>query len=85
MDAVMLALVLGGYGDHMDGDGWGWMWIPGFMFMLVIAIAAVAAVLVLARGNQPDRGPGPREILAERYARGEMSTEEYHERLEGLR
>jgi len=85
MDAAMLALVLGDYGDHMDGDGWAWMWIPGLVFMLVVAIVAVAAVVVLARGNQPDRGSGPREILAERYARGEMSTEEYHERLKGLR
>jgi putative membrane protein len=85
MDVAMLALVLGDYGGHMDGDGWGWMWIPGLVFMLVFAIAAVAAVGVLARGNQADRGPGPREILAERYARGELSTEDYHERLEGLR
>jgi putative membrane protein len=80
-----LALVFGGYGGHMSRDDWGWMWIPGLLFMLVIAVAAVAAVVVLARGSQPDRGPGPREILAERYARGELSTEEYHERLEGLR
>jgi len=81
----MLAPVLGGYGNHMGGDGWGWMWIPGLVFMLVVAIAAVAAVVVFARSNQPDRGSGPREILSERYAKGELSTEEYHERLEGLR
>jgi putative membrane protein len=85
MNVMTLALVLGGYGHHMDGGGWGWMWIPGLVLMLVVALAAVAAVVVLARGNQPDRGRGPREILAERYARGELSTEEYHERLEGLR
>lgn len=85
MDASTLALVIGGYGNHMGWDGWGWMWIPGLVFMLVLAAAAVAAVMALARGNRPDRGPGPREVLADRYARGELSTEEYHERLEGLR
>jgi putative membrane protein len=85
MDTTMLALVLADYVGHMNGDGWGWMWIPGLVFMLVVAIAAVAAVVMLARGNQPGRGPGPREILAERYARGELSTEDYHERLDELR
>jgi putative membrane protein len=85
MDAAMYALVLGGYGNHMHGDSWGWMWILGLVFVLVVAFAAVAVVLLLARGSQPHRGHGAREILAERYARGELSTEEYHERLEGLR
>lgn len=86
MDVSSVAVVVGGYGHHMDGgDGWGWMWIPGLVFMLVVAIAVVVAAVVLARGNSGGRGPGPREILAERYARGELSTEEYHERLEGLR
>jgi putative membrane protein len=85
MDAPTLALVIGGYGHQMDGYAWGWMWIMGLVFMLVVAMAAVAAVVVLARGHQPERGPGPQDILAERYARGELSTEEYHERLDGLR
>jgi uncharacterized membrane protein len=41
-------------------------------------VAAVAPVL--ADGS--DRAS---EILAERYARGELSTEEYRERLEALK
>jgi hypothetical protein len=37
--------------------------------------------------QQPTRDPADRarEILAERYARGELTTEEYRERLEHLR
>jgi putative membrane protein len=37
--------------------------------------------------RSPRRRPAtsPEEILAERYARGEISTEEYHERLAVLR
>lgn len=84
----MTAFVFAAQRYHMHDDGWGWMWIPGLLFMLLAAAAVVAAVVLLARGTgRPGQEPGrgAREILAERYARGELSTEEYHERLDGLR
>lgn len=86
MTQAITAFVFAHNGNHMN-DGWGWMWIPGLIFMLLVVAAIVAAVVVLARGTRPDEGTGrgAREILAERYARGELSTEEYHERLDGLR
>ncbi|MFF4947889.1 SHOCT domain-containing protein [Streptomyces chattanoogensis] len=37
------------------------------------------------RGPTPDRQPGAEQILAERYARGEIEDEEYRRRLATLR
>ncbi|MGQ1839706.1 SHOCT domain-containing protein [Kocuria turfanensis] len=81
-----------------DGMGWGmgWMWI--FWLLLIVGTVVLVFVLVkLLTGNSgggtrqdgpaPPTGPRPRrslEILEERYARGEISTEEYRDRLRTL-
>ena len=76
------------YWHHMDGWGGGWMWLWGTVMMLVFVAAIAIAVWAVIRGTQP-RSPaaGDRagDILAERYARGELTTEEYRERLDSLR
>lgn len=72
--------------DHMGGWGGGWMWLWGLATMVLFVVLIVW--LVRASGGVPSAAPGPerppadraREILAERYARGELSTEEYRER-----
>jgi putative membrane protein len=57
---------------------------------LVIA-GIVILVHYLARSEQPrggppaDREPSPEQMLAERFARGEVDEAEYHRRLETLR
>ncbi len=64
--------------------------------LLIVGLAVLAFVLVRVLGNNSGRSGGAttpqagssrraREILEERYARGEISTEEYRERLETLR
>ena len=77
--------------DWDDGGGW---WFMGFLMMAFwVALIAVVVWLVLHRPGAPGAsGPSAasphgqaRAILAERYARGEISTEEYHERLDALR
>ncbi len=83
----------------MMGNGWGmaWMWV---IWPLVI-LAIVALVVFLVRGTTsrdpghggeaaPPRHPGSgrsraQEILDERYARGEITDEEYRERRRHLR
>jgi putative membrane protein len=56
--------------------------------VLLLWAAAIATVgWVVVRAARPRERPGvdrAREILAERYARGELTTEEYRERLEQL-
>ena len=74
------------------GSGAGWMWL--FWLLLVVGLALVVVVAVrvmgggLARGGGGDAGrrpqPGARQVLDERYARGELGTEEYRERLKVL-
>ena len=72
---------------HMDGWGDGWMWLWGALMMAIVAVAIVLLVRAAARnprGSSPTGEDRARAILAERYARGELTTEEYRERLDHL-
>jgi putative membrane protein len=68
-----------------DWMGWGGMWL-GPLFMLIALVLLVAAVVALVRwmsGNSSGTSPRARtarEILDERYARGEIDREEYQRR-----
>ena len=72
------------------GGGAGWMWV--FWLLLVVGVALIAVVAVRAIGGGVTRRDGgrrpqpnpARRLLDERYARGELSTEEYRERLRVL-
>lgn len=82
MNIAATALVAGQSGnwDH----GWWPVW-PLFWLVLI-----AAAIWFLARRRGSGRGPQDgadraKGILAERFARGEISGEEYRERLEQLR
>ncbi len=69
---------------HMEGWGGGWMWLWGTLMMFSWVVIIAAAVLYLGR-SRDGRGSGrAREILDERYARGELTSDEYHERLNNL-
>jgi putative membrane protein len=68
------------------GGGWAWLWGPIVLLLWVALVATV--VWFVARSARPRQRSGverAREVLAERYARGELTTEEYRERLEQLR
>lgn len=69
--------------SHM-GSGVGWMG-GGVMLLLWIALLASACQLVIRAASSarlvPVRVDRARDLLAERYARGEISTEEYLDRL----
>lgn len=73
------------------GGGWGsmmasmWAW-PGLLLVGLVVLGAVAYGL-LRGGKAGEASPGrvtARDILDERYARGELDEEEYHQRVEGL-
>ncbi|MGH9117922.1 MAG: SHOCT domain-containing protein [Acidimicrobiales bacterium] len=68
-----------------DGN-WGW-----WLFMPVVMVAFWAAVIwvaVTAVRRQPGPAQDPsrdaEQILAERYARGDIDDDEYHRRLDTL-
>lgn len=77
--------------DHMNGWGGGWMWLSGFVMMALFVVLLVWLIRNSAgfggsSGTAPsDPADRAREILAERYARGDLSTEEYRERVSELR
>ena len=75
------------YGHHgMWGGGWGGMLFGLIMMLLVIAAIVAVVVLVvrvLARagsGTAKPSGKTPTDILEERFARGEIDSEEFEER-----
>ncbi|MFI5489083.1 SHOCT domain-containing protein [Micromonospora echinaurantiaca] len=71
--------------------GIGWMWpMGGMMVGWLVLIVALGAVVWLAASRSHPSGAGDslgsaRRILAERYARGEIDTDEYEQRLGALR
>jgi putative membrane protein len=74
-----------------DGMGWEWggMWL-GPLFMLAALAMLVGIVVFLARWLGGDRAAAPeaprtaRDLLDERYARGEIDREEYLRRRQDL-
>lgn len=70
-----------------DWMGWGWggMWLgPLFMIiplaLLIVAIVASVRWMGVGSGNGGGRVRTARDILDERYARGEIDREEYQRR-----
>ncbi|MGH4020800.1 MAG: SHOCT domain-containing protein [Pseudonocardiaceae bacterium] len=76
-----------GWRDAGWGDGAGpWLFGPVLVALWLGIIALV--VWLVVRNVRPRERTGldrAREVLAERYARGELSTEEYQERFGALR
>ena len=65
------------------GEVWDHAWWPLWLLFWLAVLGTIAWVVL--RRSRDSGGDRAREILAERYARGELSTDEYKERLEGLR
>jgi putative membrane protein len=74
--------------DH-DLSAWGWVWMSLSMVVFWGAVIAgiVAAIRYLGAAQDRTSGPAPRtpqDVLAERYARGEIEEDEYQGRLRTL-
>jgi putative membrane protein len=85
------------YGPHLGG--WGWAaGLGSLLFWVIFAVAAAVLIRSFLRGGRPpyppDQGyrtpPGhgpvtPEQILAERFARGEIDEDEFWRRMTTLR
>ena len=76
------------YGHDMGGWGYG-MAIGMFLFWALV-LGGIGALIRVAGGDQRSRYAGPaqpdaREVLAVRYAHGDITEAEYRERLAVLR
>ena len=72
-----------GMGPGMMAGGW---LVAVFFVLLVIAAAAAVVLLARSRSRQALTAalPPPRELLANRFARGEINDDEYYMRLSAL-
>ena len=83
----------GGFGWMMGGGwGWGWMWGMGILVMAlpVIVLVVLLAMLVRPPTPVPSAIPpspylDPASEVRMRYARGEITAEQYRETLDNLR
>jgi putative membrane protein len=76
------------YGNSIGGWGYALMGLGTVISWAVMITAIVLLVRFLARANRstpPTLSVSPEELLAQRYARGEMDDVEYRHRLETLR
>jgi putative membrane protein len=76
----------GHHGWNDGGGGWMLRW-GGLMMLAFVALVGAVVWLIATRTGPQATSPTDRarEVLAERYARGELTTEEYREWLDALR
>lgn len=85
MTGIMLAQMWDD-GDHMGGGGWWWVMGIGWLVFLALIVAVVIFV-VRQSADRGQRGPslGAEDVLADRFARGEIDEDEYRRRRDALR
>jgi putative membrane protein len=65
-------------------SGWAWWWM-GVGMLVFWGLVAWLIVTLVRQGDRSRTGRGAREILDERYARGEIEENEYRRRTELIR
>jgi putative membrane protein len=87
---------LGGAGTVMMDGGAGWWWMGGGSLLFILVIGLVTWVLIRQAHQSPQspqattppvrtRERSAEDVLAERYARGEIDKEQYESRRDVLR
>lgn len=73
----------GGYGGGMADHGTGWWLLPGVLGQVAVPLIVLGGGYLLVRRATDDRDPALAE-LRERYARGDLSDEQFESRRERL-
>ncbi len=64
------------WGNYGWGMGFGWIWMIIFWVVVIAGIAYFVQAVI--RGyRRSDQGESPLDILKKRYAKGEISKEEF--------
>ncbi len=77
-----------GYGAHMSGWGWAIVVVGSVLLWVALGLGGLALARHLRGSAGPPAGYGqadPEQLLAARYARGDIDDEEYHRRMDTLR
>lgn len=78
MSALLGLIADGGFGDGHMGGGWGWLVVVA----MVVMIGGMGWMMMRGAGsNGRGLSEDPVAVLKARYARGELTTEEFQERL----
>ena len=73
------------YGPGLNGWVFALMGVGMVLFWTLIVLGVIAVARFLTGGDRlPAARPTPEELLAERFARGEIDEQEYRERLDVL-
>jgi putative membrane protein len=84
----MIAMVLAQMGDDGNHMGGGWWWVMGIgwlVFLALIVLLVVFFVRQSADRGQHHTSRGAEDVLADRFARGEIDEDEYRRRRDALR
>jgi putative membrane protein len=73
------------YGNGTGGWGFGLMTVGNLLVWALILVGVIALLRHLNRGGQAESRPTAEDLLAERFARGDITEQEYRERLDVLR
>jgi putative membrane protein len=78
------------YGDHMSGWNWAFMGVSMVLFWGLLITGIVLLVRYFGASGHDRQAasagrPTAEELLAERFARGEIDEQEYRQRLDVLR
>jgi uncharacterized membrane protein len=65
---------------HYESGDASWLLMSGMMTFTSVLTGAVVVAIVLASRRGDSGASGPRRVLDERYARGEIAHDEYEER-----
>jgi putative membrane protein len=70
----------------MWGDGWGWWWFSSWLFILLCGLGFAGFIYFIiwaigkqGKGGRSATGSNALEITKERYAKGEISREEFEQ------
>ena len=82
MDHGSMDQMMNGMGGDMMGGGFMWFWALFWVVVLALLVAgAIWLARTLTRPSNPSSGPGSaRAELDLRYARGDLTREEYLQR-----
>jgi putative membrane protein len=72
-------------GDHMTGWGWFGLTLSAVLFVALLVGGGMLLIRFARQQEAPSTSPSPEQILAERYARGELDEQQYRQQLATLR
>jgi putative membrane protein len=72
-------------GDHMTGWGWFGMTLSVVLFVALLVLGGMLLIRYSRQQEPPVAPRSPEQVLAERFARGELTEEQYRRQLAALR